>query len=138
MRSGGNSRSRGGIDRMPPEPGSFDDSVLGGRVLRGDRQGRSADGPPDAFGLFCAYYLGITPDDGYQKPNADEVARRHGLTPDRLKELLAEYELEPAKVRASSFDLEGAQLDIRLAPAGISRTEAAKSFYDEYLACIGK
>lgn len=125
---------------MPPEASSYDSSILGGRTNRTASTDRRlhVDGPPDAFGLFCSYYLGITPDDGYQKPNLDEIARRHRMTPEQIRELLTEYKLEPATVRSSSFDLEGAQLDIRLAPEGISRTEAARDLYAEYLETLGE
>jgi hypothetical protein len=90
-------------------------------------------GTPDAFSLFCAYHLGITPEDGYQKPHADEVARRYGLTVDGLRSLLAEHKLDEASIRACRFDLEGAQLDIRVAPEGISRIEMARGLYEDFL-----
>jgi hypothetical protein len=106
--------------------------VLGNRVP-GERRSRAVAGPPDAFELFCSYFLGITPDDGYQKPNLEEIARRHGMTAEEIKELLVKLDLEPGVVR-STVDLEGALLDIRVAPAGISRTEIARDFFDEYVA----
>ena len=117
---------------LPPAVGGDESSILGARVVR-ERRTRQTDGPPDAFGLFCSYFLGVTPDDGYQKPSIEEIARRHGMTPEEIKGLLVEFDLEPNTVR-QACDLEGALLDIRLAPAGISRTEIARDIYEEYLA----
>jgi hypothetical protein len=94
------------------------------------------DGPPDAFTLFCSYYLGITPDDGYQRPTLEDTARRLGVTSDVIKQLLVEYNLTPETVHNSSFDLSGAQLDIRVAPMGISRTEIAREIYEEFRATL--
>jgi hypothetical protein len=105
-------------------------SVLGGRELA------SADGDQlamDGFGLFCAYHLGITPDDGYRKPNLDGVARRFGVSPEDVEQTLKEHSLDMTSIKGTSFDLVGAQLDIRLAPAGISRIEAARGLYDEFV-----
>ena len=43
------------------------------------------------FGLFAAYYCGVTPEDGYQKPNIEEIARRHGMTADGIRQLLTRW-----------------------------------------------
>jgi hypothetical protein len=91
------------------------------------------DGPPDAFALFCAYHLGITPSDGYQKPQLEEIARRFNMSPKEIRQLLGEFQLDDDAIRGSDFDLEGAKLDIRLAPEGISRTEAARDLWETYL-----
>jgi hypothetical protein len=122
-----------------PEPLRDDSSILGSRPLRSmgqpDRRPVRApvDGPPDAFTLFCAYHLGITPDDSYQKPQVDEVARRYGLSVDGLRGLLREHGLDEETVRRARFDIEGARLDIRVAPEGISRTEIARELYETFL-----
>jgi hypothetical protein len=124
------------IDRFPAEsPFGDDRSVLGGRMPKtSERRGPHQDnGPPDPFGLFCAYYLGITASDGYQKPQLEEVARRFGMSPKEVRDLLGEHGLDEESVRKVDFDLEGAQLDIRLAPEGISRTEVARDLWQDYL-----
>lgn len=123
------------VDRFPAElPFGDDRSVLGGRAPKTtERRGLSTDGPPDAFTLFCAYHLGITPSDGYQKPQLEEVARRFNLSPKEIKELLGEFELDDGSMRKNGFDLEGAQMDIRLAPEGISRTVAARDLWEDLL-----
>jgi hypothetical protein len=125
------------LDKFPQEvPYADDRSVLAGRMLKNNgerRQVLSTDGPPDAFTLFCTYHLGITPTDGYQKPHLEEVARRFSMAPKELRALLGELELDDESVRKLDFDLEGAQLDIRLAPEGISRTEVARDLWQDYL-----
>ena len=91
------------------------------------------DSPPDAFTLFCFYHLGITPTDGYQRPHLEEVARRVSMPPKEVKALLGEFEIDDDAIRKIDFDLEGAKLDIRLAPEGISRTEVARDLWQDYL-----
>ena len=115
-----------------PSDSADDSSVFGGRTLA-QAERRVSEGSSDAFELFCSYYLGIMPDDGYQKPNIEEIVRRHSMSADEIRELLTEYDLEPQTLKGSAFDLQGAQLDIRLAPQGISRTETARDLYQEYL-----
>ena len=93
-------------------------------------------GPPDGFGLFCAYYLGVTPDDRYQKPSLDDTARRYNISASAVQELLAEHRLDTDSLKRSSFDLEGAKLDVRLAPEGISRIEIAREQYGYFLEAL--
>ncbi len=125
-------RPRSAHDAMPPTTGD-ESSILGGRLVQERDRGGRSEGPPDAFALFAAYYCGVTPDDGYRKPNIEEIARRYGMTADGIRELLVELDLEPGVVK-STCDLENGLLDIRLAPAGISRTEIARDLYQELLA----
>ena len=137
-RGGGNPLSRASQDKLPPSAAKDDSSILGGRLsLTGDQPNkereRELDGPPDGFGLFCAYHLGVTSDDGYQKPSLDETARRYGISHDEVRALLTEHKLDPETMGQTKFDLEGAKLDVRLAPEGISRIEIARDQYAEYL-----
>ena len=123
-------------DKMPSS--ELDDkSVLGGRVPRSmERRVLDGEGPPDAFTLFCAYHLGITPSDGYHKPHLEEVARRFSMSPKEIKSLLQEFELTEDSIRSTDFDLTGAQLDIRVAPEGISRVEIARESWEKHGAII--
>ncbi len=95
------------------------------------------EGPPEAFALFCAYHLGITIDDGYRKPHTDEIARRFGVSIEEIKKLLVEFGLDDKSLREIKFDLEGAKIDIRVAPPGISRTETAREHFEEFLEMKG-
>ncbi len=110
-------------------------SVLGGRQPRSkERKVMPNDGPPDAFLLFSAVYLGVTPTDGYHKPQFEEVASRFGMNSTELKELLIKHELDDETLHRTGFDLEAARLDVRVAPQGISRLEIARDHFHDFLA----
>ena len=136
-------RSRGGRGHHQPqhewyakESSRDDSSVLGGRTITKPTDGRrpsQEDGGPDAFAMFCACHLGITPDDGFREPRLDEVARRYGMKKDEIIELLKEFQLDDESVRGCKYDMVGAKMDMRLAPEGISRTESARELYVEYV-----
>lgn len=118
----------------PPEIMRDESSILGARTFRpSERPLHSRNGPPDAFQLFCAYHLGITDDDGYQDPRLEDVARRFSLPADEVIALLKKHRLDDHSMRQSRFDLKSARLDIRMAPEGISRTETAREFFQEFL-----
>jgi hypothetical protein len=89
-------------------------------------------GKIDAFELFCAYHLGITPDDGYRIQNIHEVARRFGTNAAELRQLLVDLGMAADDIVHSGFDLAGAQVDIMVAPDGISRRELARPLYEEF------
>lgn len=134
----GNQRYNQKQGYAPPEHGRDDTSILGGRQPRtGGRSVYEEGQPPDAFQLFCAYHMGITPDDGYSEPRFEAVARRFGMSAEELREELNKHGLDDQTMRGSSFDLKGARMDMRLAPVGISRTESARELYEEYQECVG-
>ncbi len=86
----------------------------------------------DAFDLFCAYHLGITPDGGYRIQNIHEVARRFGTNAAELRQILADLGMAADDIVHSGFDLPSAQVDIMVAPEGISRRELARPLYAEF------
>jgi len=86
----------------------------------------------DAFELFCAYHLGITADGGYRFQNIHQVAQRFGTNAGVIRQLLGELGMDPDTVVHSSFDMAGAQVDIMLAPEGVSRVELARAFYQDF------
>jgi len=88
----------------------------------------------DPFTLFCAYHLGITAEDGYCFQNIHQVAKRFGTNAGVIRQVLAEFDMDPDTVVHSAFDMISAQVDIMLAPEGISRTALAREFYDEFRA----
>ena len=92
----------------------------------------------DPFELFCAYHLGITADDGYRIQNIHEVARRFGTNAGALRQTLAALGMDADDIVHSGFDLASAQIDIMVAPAGISRRELARPLYDEFKAAPRK
>jgi hypothetical protein len=118
---------------QPISPFPDERSILGGRVPRNSDRKFQEEGPPDAFDLFCAYYLGITATEGYYRPQLEDVARRFNMTSEEIKDLLTQYNLDEESVRRTPFDLAGAQLDIRVAPEGISRIEIARDLYQDFV-----
>jgi len=92
----------------------------------------TASGKIDAFDLFCAYHLGITPEGGYRIQNIHEVARRFGINAAELRQILVDLGMAADDIVHSGFDLPGAQVDIMVAPEGISRCELARPLYDEF------
>jgi hypothetical protein len=110
------------------------------REDRGDRNRLGAGSPGavsglaaragiDPFDLFCAYHLGITPDGGYRFQNIHQVAQRFGTNAGVIRQLLAELGMDSDAIVHSSFDMTGAQVDIMLAPEGVSRFELARELY---------
>jgi len=88
--------------------------------------------PP--FALFAACILGITEADGWKTPSAQDVGRRFGLPPGVLPQILRALALDVDSLKQCDFDLVGAQMDVQVAPAGVSRTEVAKGLYRDLLA----
>jgi len=86
------------------------------------------------FALFAACILGVTESDGFRTPNAHDVARRFGLAPGPLVDLLKALALDVDSLKQSGFDVTGAQMDVQVAPTGVSRTEIAKDLYKDLLA----
>lgn len=84
------------------------------------------------FELFCAYHLGITEDGGYRFQNIHQVAKRFGTNAGVVRQLLTEMGMDPDAIVHSSFDLAGAQVDIMLAPEGISRVELARDLFQRF------
>ena len=124
----GRPQPRPSVDRsvhqrpQPPRPSS----------ARPAPTGATASGKIDAFDLFCAYHLGITPDGGYRIQNIHEVARRFNTNAAELRQILADLGMAADDIVHSGFDLAGAQVDIMVAPEGISRRELARPLYDEF------
>jgi hypothetical protein len=104
------------------------------RQQRPQRTGLAERYGIEPFTLFCAYHLGITEDDGYRFQNIHQVADRFRTNAAVIKQLLAEFELDSDTIIHSAFDMAGAQVDIMLAPEGVSRTALARGLYDEFRA----
>ncbi len=146
---------RGGVDRMTPTRRQRGNRGSGRR--RGGGSGRGSSSAPRRnagsaagngavpghgrrvaelcalapFSVFCALYLGITEDDGFARPEAARVARRFDLSPEQLDQYLSDHGLTAEDLKAADFDLEGARLDIQVAPEGISRVELARTMFEE-------
>ena len=77
---------------------------------------------------------GITAEGDYRFQNIHQVAKRFGVNAAVIKQLLADFQLDPDTVIHSGFDMAGAQDDVMLAPEGINRIELARDLYAEFLA----
>lgn len=86
----------------------------------------------DAFGLFCAYHLGITEDGGYRFQNVHQVARRFGASAAVIRQLLADFRMDADVIVHSDFDMADAQVDVMMAPRGVSRLELAREIYRRF------
>ena len=87
----------------------------------------------DPFDLFCAYHLGIGPDNTYKQTNINQVAQRFGVDPGVIRQTAKDFGFDPGTMLDKEFDLALAQLDIQVAPEGISKIELAKGIYEEFL-----
>lgn len=85
------------------------------------------------FELFCAYHLGITADDGYRFQNIHDVAKRFGVSSGVIKQLLQELGMDADALVQSKFDIASAQVDVMVAPEGVSRLELARELYEQFL-----
>ncbi len=90
------------------------------------------------FELFCAYHLGITPEDEYRFQNLHDVAKRFGCSSGVIKQVLAELNMDADALVHSSFDIASAQVDIMAAPTGVSRRELARQLFAEFEAAPRK
>src|SRR4051812_21171471 len=88
----------------------------------------------DPFALFCAYYLGVTEDDGYRFQNIHQVARRFGVSSGVLKQVLQDLEMDTDRIMNTTFDMASAQVDVMSVPEGVSRTEIARDHWEEFRA----
>lgn len=84
------------------------------------------------FQLFASYHLGVTEKDGYKPQNIHDIARRFNTSPTRINQALEEYEMDAETVLNTDFDMGLAQLDIKVAPKGVSKIELAKNLYEEF------
>ncbi len=87
----------------------------------------------DPFELFCAYHLGITPQNTYKFQNVHDVAARFGVGPGEVRQALQEYGLDPDAVINSKFNMAVAQVDIQVAPPGVDLQTVALMHYEEFL-----
>jgi hypothetical protein len=86
----------------------------------------------DAFSLFCAYHLGITQDGGYCFQNIHQVARRFGTHAAVIRQLLSDFRMDSDAIVHGDFDIADAQVDVMVAPPGISRGELAREIFERF------
>jgi len=83
------------------------------------------------FSVFCALHLWITETDGFREQSAESVAHRFELSAEELDAYLEQHDLTCEALRRAEFDVDGARLDMQVAPEGISRIELARTLFSE-------
>jgi hypothetical protein len=95
----------------------------------------------DPFGLFCYYYLGLTPEGEYRFSNANQIARHLNWTVPDLLTVLSRHGLHPDTVLNTDFPLARHQIDIQLAAEVESREQLggrAATIYEQFRLHAGK
>lgn len=90
------------------------------------------DGTVEPFELFCSLHLHITHDNRYRSQSMQDIARRFGVSVAELQVKIHELGMDVETVKQSGFDMEMAQMDIKVAPVGISRFELARPWFEEF------
>ncbi len=62
-----------------------------------------------------------------------DTAKYFDATPEMILQALEENDMHAEAVDEAGFDLELAQMDIKVSPPGVSKIELAKGLYEEYL-----
>jgi hypothetical protein len=101
--------------------------------LKGISQSKTNTFGIDPFELFCAYHLGISPQNQYRPSNINDVANRFKVDVGTTRQILKEYGMDSASLLDRDFDMALAQLDIQVAPEGINRTELGRSIFEDFL-----
>jgi len=95
----------------------------------------------DPFGLFCFYYLGLTPQGECRFSNANQIARRLNWTVADLLSVLNRHGLHPDTVLNTDFPMARHQADIQIA-AEVETLEQlrarAAAIYEQFRQRAGK
>ncbi len=126
---GGNRRRSGGGKRKGPKREQF-----GGREPVAEVEADHSTLELNAFNLFCTFHLGITADNRYKKPHVRDVAKRFNRSIDEIHDALKECGMDKGTLKEVGYDMQYAQLDVRVAPEGIDKTELAKGLFEEFQA----
>jgi hypothetical protein len=95
----------------------------------------------DAFGLFCLYYLGLTPEGQYRFQNGNQIAKRLNWTVADLMEALRKQGQHPDVVLNTDFPLARHQADLQIAAVEESAEELrarARDIWQEFRSRTGK
>jgi hypothetical protein len=95
----------------------------------------------DPFGLFCLYYLGLTPEGEYRFSNGNKIAKQLNWTVGDLLTVLSKHGLHPDTVLNTDFPLARHQVDIQLASEVESREQLkarATQVYEQFRMNAGK
>jgi hypothetical protein len=95
----------------------------------------------DPFGLFCYYYLGLTPQGECRFWNANQIARRLNWTVADLLVVLKRHGLHPDTVLNTDFPMARYQADLQIAAEIESHEQVrarAEAIYQQFRQRAGK
>jgi hypothetical protein len=95
----------------------------------------------DPFGLFCLYYLGLSPGGQYRFQNANQIAKRFNWTVADLMEVLRKQGQHPDVVLNTDFPMARHQADLQIAVEMESPDEVrvrARVIWEEFRGRVGK
>ena len=95
----------------------------------------------DPFGLFCLYYLGLTPEGEYRFQNGNQIAKRLNWTVADLMEVLRKQGQHPDVVLNTDFPMARHQADLQIAAEteGPDQLRArARGIWEEFRGRMGK
>ena len=95
----------------------------------------------DPFGLFCLYYLGLTPEGHYRFHNGNQIAKRLNWTVADLMEVLRKQGQHPDAVLNTDFPMARHQADLQVAAEEETPDELrarAREIWQEFRTRAGK
>jgi hypothetical protein len=95
----------------------------------------------DPFGLFCLYYLGLSPEGQYRFQNGNQIAKRFNWTVADLMEVLRKQGQHPDVVLNTDFPMARHQADLQIAAEEETPEELrarAREIWQEFRTRTGK
>jgi len=95
----------------------------------------------DPFGLFCLYYLGLSPEGQYRFQNANQIAKRLNWTVADLMDVLRKQGQHPDAVLNTDFPMARYQADLQIAAEREAPEEVrgrALAIWEDFRARKGK
>ncbi len=95
----------------------------------------------DAFGLFCLYYLGLSPEGQYRFQNGNQIAKRLNFTVADLMEVLRKQGQHPDVVLNTDFPMARHQADLQIAAETETPDQLrsrAQTIWEEFKGRAGK
>jgi len=95
---------------------------------------------PDAFQIFCGYYLGLDREFAAKFFNVHSLAAHYGIDANELQELMTGYKMPPEAMRHIDFNVakaHGKAQDLVFSGTRQDVVEFAKAAFAEFLEAVG-